>query len=46
MSRIGAIGTFIGAVIAAEIVFHFAWRAFSTHHSDSPAVQGFASIIN
>lgn len=46
MGRIGAIGVFIGAVIAAHIVFSFTWRAFSVHHSDSPAVQGLAAVIN
>lgn len=44
--KLSAIGLFIGAVIAAQIVWHFAWKGFSAHHADSPAVQGLAAVLD
>jgi len=46
VNRVMAVGLFIGAVVSAEIVWHFAWRAFSARHPDNAAVQGLASVIS
>lgn len=41
-----AIGVFIGAVAAADYVWKFIFKAYSTHHTESAPVQGAASVIS
>lgn len=44
LNRVAQVGIFVGAVVAANYIGNYIFRAFAHLHADQPAVQGIAAV--